>query len=303
MMETAQTRQHSGDIDHRRGTMLAAIGVVALSFDALLVRLAMADSAVVIVWRGLLMAVSLTLVLRVWRGRWSWDALRQAGAPGWLTSLGFASALILFVLAVMNTRVANVVVILTAAPLFAALFSGIFLREWVAPRTWVAIGVCLGGIALVFGGSIGFGGWLGDLFALGAALVVGGNFTILRRSPGVDRLAIVACGGLMAALVALPFASPTAVTAPGVAALAVMGLVQMPIALAFLGEATRYLPSAEVALFFLVEAVLGTFWVWLFLGEEPPGATLLGGGLVLATLAVHSWLGLRLQWRREHTSG
>ncbi|WP_290637554.1 DMT family transporter [Aquisalimonas sp.] len=284
-------------LNHRRGTLLALAGVTALSFDALLVRLALADSAVVIFWRGLLMAVALTLVLRIWRRRWSWQAVRDAGPPGWFTSAGFGLSLILFVLAIMNTRAANVVVILTAAPLFAALFSGIFLREWVPARTWVAMALCGVGIVLVFGGSVGFGGWLGDLFALCAAMVTGGNLTILRRSPGVDRMAAVAGGGLFACLVALPFADPLAVPLAGVAALAVMGLVQMPLALGLLGEATRYLPSAEVSLFLLVETVLGTFWVWAVLGEEPPGLTLLGGGLLLTTLAVHSWIGLRHQRR------
>ena len=280
---------------HRRGTLLAVLGVLALSFDGLLVRLAMADGAVVIVWRGLFMALSLTLVLRWLRGVWTWQAVYRGGPPAWLTSVGFACTLVLFVLAILNTRVANVVVILTAAPLFAALFSGLFLREWVPLRTWVAMLLCLAGIVLVFGGSVGFGGWLGDLFALGAAIVVGANLTALRCSPGVDRLAIVAGGGLIACLAALPFAAPTAVTLPGFLALMVMGAVQMPLALACMGEATRYLPSAEVSLFLLVETVLGTFWVWWLLGEDPPGATLLGGGLVLATLAIHSWIGLRAQ--------
>ncbi len=282
-----------GTIDHRRGTLIGTIGVVALSFDALLVRLAMADAGVVIFWRGLFIALSLTLVLRWWRGVWSWQQVARGGAPALAVSAGFAATLMLFVLAVLNTRVANVVVILAAAPMFAALFSGLILGEWVRLRTWVAMLVCLAGILLVFGGSIGFGGWLGDLFALMAALVVGANFTVLRRFPVVDRMAAVAGSGLIGCLLVLPFAQPLDVGAGGMAALAVMGLIQMPLALACLGEATRYLPSAEVSLFLLVETVLGTFWVWAFLGEEPPGATLIGGGLVLTALAVHSALNLR----------
>lgn len=276
----------------RRGTLLATLGVVALSFDALLVRLAVADAATVIFWRGLFMAVSMTAVLRFWRGVWTWRSLQRSGWAAAATSIGFAATLVLFVLAVLNTRVANVVVILAAAPLFAALLSGVFLREWVPPRTWVAMALCVAGILLVFGGSLDFGGWLGDLFALGAALAAASNFTLLRRSPNTDRLAIVAGGGALAWLLVLPVAAPLAVTAPGFAALAIMGLVQMPLALALLGEATRYLPSAEVSLFLLVETVLGTLWVWWFLGEEPPGATLVGGGLILVTLAGHAAWGL-----------
>ncbi|MCC5856541.1 MAG: DMT family transporter [Ectothiorhodospiraceae bacterium] len=273
--------------------MLAALGTTVLSFDALLVRLAVAGPWDVIFWRGLFMALSLTLALRLLRRRWTWQELTSGGWPAGISAVGFALTLMLFVLAVLNTRVANVVVILAAAPLFAALLSGVFLREWVPVRTWLAMAVCIGGILIVFAGSLGFGGWLGDLYALLAAFTVGANLTLLRRSAGVDRLAVVAGGGLIACLVAAGFSAPLQVPGMSLFWLAVMGLVQMPLALALMGEATRYLPSAEVSLFLLVETVLGTWWVWLLLGEEPPPATLLGGGLILLTLTVHAWLSLQ----------
>lgn len=279
--------------DHRQGTLLAATGVTVLSFDALLVRLARADSTEVIFWRGLFIALSVTFVLRLMRGRWAWDAIREAGGPAGALIVSMGINQILFVAAVMNTSVANVVVILTSAPLFAAMLSGIFLGEWVPPRTWLAMALCIAGIALVFGGSVGAGDWLGDAFALAAALMVAANLTLLRRTPGVSRLAVVAGGGFASCLLVLPFAAPATVTSQGLVVLAVMGLLQMPLALVMMTEATRYLPSAEVSLFLVVEAILGTFWVWVVLGEEPPGLTLLGGTVVIATLVGHSWLALR----------
>lgn len=282
--------------DHRRGTALAAAGVLVLSFDALLVRLAVADSATIVFWRGLFMALSLTVALRLLRKSWAWDAVRVAGLAGVVIVIGYGLSQVLFVSAVMTTRVANVVVILSAAPLFAAGLSGVFLREWVAARTWIAIALCIAGIAAVFGGSIGGDAWLGDVFALGAALTIGANFTLLRRTPGVNRLAVVGGGGLVSCLLAAPFATPIALDASQFLVLAVMGLVQMPLALVLLSEATRHLPSAEVSLFLIGETILGTYWVWLLLGEEPPGLTLIGGGLVIATLIGHSWLSLT---RRE----
>ncbi len=279
--------------EHRLGVTLAALGTLVLSFDALLVRLAVADAWDVIFWRGLFMALSLTLALHLLRRRWSWRALWQGGWPAGAAAAGFALTLVLFVMAVLNTRVANVVVIMVLAPFFAALLSGLFLREWVPLRTWLAMLVCLAGLLIVFAGSLGFGGWLGDLFALLAALALGANLTLLRRHGRVDRLAVVAGGGALACVLALLPASPAGVGGVSLFWLAVMGLVQMPLALALMAEATRYLPSAEVSLFLVVETVLGTWWVWVVLGEEPPPATLLGGTLILLTLLLHAWLGLR----------
>lgn len=291
--EAGRAHVTAGMNEHRRGIMLATLGTIALSFDALLVRLALADAWDVIFWRGLFMALSLTVALRLLRHRWTWQELQLGGWPARFSATGFALTLILFVLAVLNTRVANVVVILASAPLFAALLSGVFLREWVPLRTWLAMTACIGGILVVFAGSVDFGGWLGDFYALMAAFTVGANLTLLRRSAGVDRLGVVAGGGLLACLAGIWFASPLGVPGSSLLWLAIMGLVQMPLALALMGEATRYLPSAEVSLFLLVETVLGTWWVWMILGEEPPPTTLLGGALILLTLMLHAWVSLR----------
>lgn len=280
-------------VDHRRGTWLAATGVTVLSVDALLIRLAAAPAVDVAFWRGLLIALSLTLVYRARRGRWTWDPVREAGWIAGALVFGFGLMQLLFVAAISNTRVANAVVILTAAPLFAAAFSGLFLREWVPLRTWVAIAVAIAGIVVVFGGSLGLGHWLGDLFALTGAMVIGANYTILRRSPDLSRTAAVAAGGFVCCLLVMPFAQPLDLDTRSMAVLGVMGLVQMPLALVLMTEATRYLPAAEVSLFYIGEAILGTLWVWLFLSEQPPPLTLVGGTLVIATLAAHSWAGLR----------
>lgn len=280
-------------VDQRRGTVLAATGVTVLSVDALLVRLADAPAPEIAFWRGLLIAVALTLVYRVRRRGWPWWALREAGWPAAALVLGFGLMQLCFVGAISNTRVANALVILTAAPLFAAAFSGIFLREWVPLRTWLAIAAAIIGIIVVFGGSIGFGNWLGDLIALGGAMAVGGTYTILRRTPNLSRLAALAGGSLVCSLLVAPFAEPLSLDGRSMVVLAVMGLAAMPVAMVLMTQATRYLPAAEVSLFFTGEAILGTLWVWLALGEEPPPLTLWGGGLVIVTLAIHSWTALQ----------
>jgi len=72
-------------------------------------------------------------------------------------------------------------------------------------------------------------------------------------------------------------------------------MVQMPLALALLSTATRYLPSPEVSLFMLIEMVLAPVWVWLWFAEWPGIATLIAAVILLATLFVHSWISLRAE--------
>jgi drug/metabolite transporter (DMT)-like permease len=100
------------------------------------------------------------------------------------------------------------------------------------------------------------------------------------------------------ALVAFPMAQPFGLPWQSYAVLAVMGMVQMPVALVLMAVGTRYLPAPEVSLYLLVEAVLAPVWVWLAVGEAPPWATFLGGAVIIATLAIHSWLSLMTAQRR-----
>lgn len=275
--------------NHGRGLVLAAIGVTVLSLDSLLVRLATSNVWDIIFWRGALMGLALGLLCLSGKRL---ATLRGKLVVSLLSAALLALTSIFFVLGVMYTQVANVVVILSAAPLFAAIFTRCFLKESVALHTWLAIILAMLGIVWIFSGSLATGGTIGNLYALASAACVGGNLTLLRRCPRLDRIPLIALGGGLSALIALPMASPLTLDAKSYSVLAVMGLLQMPLATLLISNATRYLPSTEVALFYLLEAVLGTLWGWWLLKESPPSATLLGGGVIILTLVVHAWLGL-----------
>ena len=264
-----------------------------MSVDALLVRLALTDSWNVVFWRGLFMFISLGAALLLRHGRKASSAVMKGGWAATVCSILFGTGGTLFVTSVMLTSVANTVVILSSSPLFAALFTRTFLKESVPLRTWIAIGVGISGVVLVFSGSLGEGGLLGDLIAVLTACSVGGNLTILSRYRVLERLPLICMGGLIMALIAFPFSDPFALPVNSYIALGVMGLIQMPFSLIMLAKSTRYLPSPEVSLFLLVETILAPIWVWLFLGEQPPNMTLAGAALIIPVLVIHSWVGMR----------
>ena len=65
-----------------------------------------------------------------------------------------------------------------------------------------------------------------------------------------------------------------------------MGLI---INTAYLGmnRAPQYISAAEFGIICLLESILGPIWVFLVIGEAPTLWTLVGGGLILATLTIH----------------
>ena len=57
--------------------------------------------------------------------------------------------------------------------------------------------------------------------------------------------------------------------------------------------APRYITGAEVNLFFLLETILGPIWVWMVIKEQPSPETILGGIVIIITIAIHSFLAIK----------
>jgi len=283
----------AGMPDHSRGLIIALLGVLLVSFDALMVRLAAAPHWDIVFWRGWLICLTFALWMLVNRQGFALPPRRK---ERWLIIAAIvllSGNTTLFVLSVANTAAANTVVILAASPFFAALFSWFYLREPVRLRTWVAIFSAVVGVLIVFGGGLQGGTAIGDFYALLLALCLGANLTILRRFPTVPRLPLICLSGAVAGLMAIPFAAPLSLSLQSFLVIALMGVVQMPLATLLIASATRYISSPEVSLCLLVETVLGPIWVWWVLSEAVPELTFIGGGLILLTVAIHGWLSLR----------
>ena len=136
-------------------------------------------------------------------------------------------------------------------------------------------------------GSIGHGSIDGDLFAmlmtLGYALMI----VMIRRWQHVSMVPAVLVGTMLAVLASTPLARPLAPGWQDFVWLALFGLSQMGLALILFTTGAPKIPEGEVALLGVLEVVLAPIWVWLAFDEVPSGATLLGGGLVLAAVFGH----------------
>jgi len=276
------------------GLAFALTGVLVLTPDALLIRLVEADRATLLFWRVLLEGLTLWGFLGFYyRGRLLAVTLAM-GRIGLLAVGVFALSTILFVSSITLTKAANTLFILSTAPLFAALISWLVLRERVLRRTWIAIVCALLGIAIIFAGGLGGGTTLGDALGIGAALSLAAQLTIARHARSVNLVPALATAMLVVALLSgFTFARPMTVSGSDALWLVILGCFVLPIAFGLLTLAPRHIPSPEVSLIMQLEAVLGPLWVWLGVGEVPPVATFIGGGIVLVTLVVHSYLGLR----------
>ena len=149
---------------HLKGLLIAVVGVLWLSPDALLVRLVVADPWTTAFWRCLLVAGTFSVIVVATRGRDTLSAFRGIGVTGLLMALFFGGGNILFAMSVKHTNIANTLVILCGTPLVAALFSRFFLGERIRPATWVAVGAVIAGVSTILYGSLGVENLTGDLW-------------------------------------------------------------------------------------------------------------------------------------------
>jgi drug/metabolite transporter (DMT)-like permease len=279
---------------HAKGLLITACGVLVISPDGLLTRLIVTDHWTMIFWRALFMSFGMWLVLGFTCTNRVWQQYKTLKGGALLKVAAYSLGTISFIFAITHTSVANTLIILSTTPLFAAIISRLLLNEKIEPRTLIAILLVALGIAVIAYGSDGqSGNWLGDMVALLGAFFLACGFSFVRRFPQASTFAAISCSGLLTAILILPLAAPFSVSQSDFGYLMLMGLYMLPIGTALMFIGPRYIPAPEVGLLLLLESVLGPVWVWLALGEAPGSYTLVGGAIVLSTLALNTVWALR----------
>ena len=282
--------------EHRKGVVLMIGATLCWATAGVLVRnMEVTDGWKITFWRSFFMTVFMLLVLAYRHGSGGiWQRIRAMGWPGVLTGMLFAGMMISFILALSLTTVANTLVVGSISPFVAAVCGYLFLGEKVAPRTWFAMTIAIGGIVIMFFDALSGTGWAGNLIALCIPIGFGANVVLLRKHRhAIDMMPSVLLAGIFSTLVALPFALPLAVSVADLGLISAMGVLQLAIGLLLMMAAVPYLASAEIGLLSILEIVFGTLSVWLFVGERPSQAALVGGGMVIAALIVNEIAGLR----------
>ena len=272
---------------HARGQLAIVVAALAWSTAGLLQRGLDVAPGTQVAGRAAFAAVALLgLVWLLERGR-MWTAFRSMGRAeaGFAACTAVASGT--FMLALNYTTVANLIFMQALAPLLAAVIARVALGEPVSGRTWSATVMALGGVALMVGGP-GSSSATGQLLALAMTLAFAIAVVIARHRRDISMAPATCVSQLLVLAAAAPFAEAAAVSAHDLWLLALLGVGQIGLGLGCLTIGARLIPAAEVALISLIEVVLAPLWVWLAYGEQPGTATLAGGAIVLAAVAVQA---------------
>jgi drug/metabolite transporter (DMT)-like permease len=276
--------------ERRRGQLYIVLAALAWSTAGLLQRELSMDTATQVAGRALFALLALLAFVALQSRGDVVGAFRSIGRAGLAFALAMAVASGSFIVALNETTVANVLFLQALAPVAAATLAGVVLGERVSRRTWIAMVLALGGVAVMIGGPSSEG-IRGQAIALLMTLAFAVTVVIARRSREISMAPATALSQLIVLAVAAPLATPSQVGAGDLGLLVLLGAGQMGLGLTFLTLGARLIPAAEVALITLLEVVLGPLWVWLAISEEPGTATLVGGAVVVAAVVIQtsSW--------------
>ncbi len=255
-------------------------------------------------WRGLI-GGAVVLVYAGVRGRRRYpqgvrqafgtrQGARQAFGVRGLTLSGLcALSMILFISALQNTAVANVAVITATVPFIAAALGRVVLNEGLRRLTVVAALASFAGVLVTVGGGITLGssGLGGNLQAVALALTLAWMIVLIRRFESadarVDAVLAMGGGGVMLFVLALAVADPLGITADQLPMLAVFGAI-FGLSVLLWTEGVKLIPAAEAGLLASSETPFSIALAWMFAGESPPLAAVVGGLIVVSAVLGHA---------------
>ena len=279
--------------DQKKGSLLAFIAVMLITPDSIFIRLSNIETWGMLFYRGAIPFVVVLIGLIFFYKNNLLKALVGVGYPGIFYVISFSICNITFIISIQNTNVANTLVMIAMAPMLSAILGSIFLKEVPDSKTWIAIIITLIAVSYIFHDSIEMGNFYGDLFGLITAFGLACNAVIARFAKNRDLVPSAVIGKLCVAIFAFFFVDTFSLVGTDLIFVPLMSVMCVAIPFVLVTIAPRFIPAEEVNLFFLLETIIGPFWVWLIINEQPSIETIQGGSIILLTIAIHSFLKLK----------
>ena len=279
--------------DQQKGSLLAFIAVMFITPDSLFIRLSNIETWGLVFYRGIIPFFTVFIgMLFIYKLNF-FKILFSSGYHGIIYVITFSITNITFVISIQNTNVANTLVMIATAPMLSAILSIFFLKEQPDKKTWISIIVTFFAIIFIFYDSLGVGNFFGDILAFITAIGLAVGAVTIRSAKSKNLVPAAVVGKLFVALFALFFIENFLLIEKDLIIVPLMCVLCVAVPFVLVTIAPRFIPAAEVNLFFLLETIIGPIWVWFVIKEQPSIETLIGGIVIIATIAIHSFLKLR----------
>ena len=279
--------------DQQKGSLLAFVAVMFITPDSLFIRLSNVDTWGLVFYRGIIPFFTVLLGMLIIYILSFFKILLSSGYHGIFYVITFSVTNITFVVSIQNKNVANTLVMIATAPMLSAILGAIFLKEPPDKKTWISIIITFLAIIYIFYDSLKLGNFYGDILGFITAIGLAVGAVIIRSAKNKNLVPAAVVGKLFVATFALLFIESFALVGTDQLIVRLMCILCVAIPFVLVTIAPRFIPAAEVNLFFLLETIIGPIWVWLIIKEQPSLETLQGGLIIVFTIAIHSYLKLK----------
>ena len=279
--------------DQQKGSLLAFVAVMFITPDSLFIRLSNVDTWGLVFYRGIIPFFTVFFgMLLIYKLNF-FKILFTSGYHGLIYVGTFSVTNITFVVSIQNTNVANTLVMIATAPMLSAILGAIFLKEPPDKKTWISIIITFLAVIYIFFDSLKLGNFYGDILGFITAMGLAVGAVTIRSAKSKNLVPAAVIGKLLVASFALLFIESFELVEKDLFIVPIMCILCVAIPFVLVTIAPRFIPAAEVNLFFLLETIIGPIWVWLIIKEQPSIETLQGGIVIILTIAIHSFLKLK----------
>jgi drug/metabolite transporter (DMT)-like permease len=216
-----------------------------------------------------------------------------------LSAFFYAGTLSCFAIATKMTTAANAIFLQYTAPIYILLLAPLILKEKFRFTDLFTVIFCIAGMSLFFLDAApsaelsAESQFNGNLLALASGVFFGFYFTVLRhpvmlkKNPAVS----VFYGNLLGVLIMLPFIipNPSVWTTQDVLSVGFLGVFQIGLAyFLFTYGISKGVRSLDASIIGFIEPLLNPVWVFFLLGEKPSNWAIIGGVVIIATVAAHT---------------
>ena len=279
--------------DQQKGSLMAFIAVMFITPDSLFIRLSNVDTWGLVFYRGIIPFFTVFLAMLLIYKLSFFKTLFTSGYHGLIYIGTFSLTNITFVVSIQNTNVANTLVMIATAPMISAILGAIFLKEPPDKKTWISIIITFLAIIYIFFDSIKLGNFYGDILGFITALGLAVGAVTVRSAKSKNLVPAAVVGKLIVATFALFFIESFVLIDKDLYIIPLMCIMCVAIPFVLVTIAPRFIPAEEVNLFFLLETIIGPIWVWLVIKEQPTTETILGGLIIIITIAIHSFMKIK----------
>ena len=290
-MERAQSLNNL--TDQQKGSLLAFVAVMFITPDSLFIRLSNIDTWGLVFYRGIIPFLTVFLgMLLIYKLNF-FKIFINSGIHGLIYVITFSITNITFVVSIQNTNVANTLVMIATAPMLSAVLSAIFLKEPTDKKTLISIIITFISVIYIFSDSFKLGNVYGDVLGFVTAIGLAIGAVTIRSAKSKNLVPAAVVGKLFVGTFALFFIESFVLENRDLIIVPLMCILCVAVPFVLVTIAPRFIPAAEVNLFFLLETIIGPIWVWLIIKEQPTTETLIGGIVIIITIAIHSFVKLK----------